>query len=251
MPIVQRMVDGSLGTQPQGTTRFAQSIAHRDGAEISDETYGNVLRALRILDELVEDSPEAIPVDALPGFEVHPPRVVEPTGFFSFLKKQKLEKYRANARRATHAVSIAEGEQVATIVHEVGHQIEYHLPVECWRDIHALLRARDRAGGGLVPIYPDHPNAELRQEAARDCDMPATGLYSAKAYADGATEVMSMTMEYFCTPDKARDMIDRDPLQAAIILRMLQPTQFRATIPSALRELLPRGDVSARPLPLD
>ena len=99
-------------------------------------------------------------------------------------------------------------------------------------------------GGPLVSIYPDSANQQEREEAAFNSIMPATGLYSAKAYDDGSTEVMSMTMEYFSTPQKAQIMIDNDPLQAAIILRIIKRDEFDKYVPNNVRELLPRGDIS-------
>jgi hypothetical protein len=37
---------------------------------------------------------------------------------------------------------------------------------------------------------------------------------------------MSMTVEYLANPKKLTDMVEKDPLQAAIVLRALQPAAY-------------------------
>ena len=135
-----------------------------------------------------------------------------------------------------------------TLVHEMGHQVEFALPVMVWLDLIQVLQ--DRSGRRLIDIYGNG------KEIAFDAAMPAfkeiyagTGgrdvgpKYAAKIYADGDTELMSMSMEMLSQPAKARQLITHDPILAATILRSIRPIEFAATVPANLRALLPRGDV--------
>ena len=93
----------------------------------------------------------------------------------------------------------------------------------------------------MQSINPYAPSSALRNEAAYQSEgVPATGLYSARYYEGGSTEVMSMTMEYFSQPAKAQYLLDRDPVQAAIILRAIIPREFSARVPRELQDLLPQ-----------
>jgi hypothetical protein len=66
---------------------------------------------------------------------------------------------------------------------------------------------------------------------------PVTGRYTSRQSA-GSTEVASMTIEYLGDPSKAKQMIDKDPVQAAIVLRRLMPNAFK-TLPDNLKAYLP------------
>jgi Domain of unknown function (DUF4157) len=160
-----------------------------------------------------------------------------------FSAAKKLRAYSSGYEKAIH---IDRTDPVETIVHEIGHQLEDQLPSETWLDIHRMLRGRHQqavTGGApddLVAIYPGHKDQKVRDECAYRADMPATGAYSAKCYEGGGpTEVMSMAMEYLSNPKTAKQLITKDPLQAAIVLRGIAPQEFNLRVPPNLRALLP------------
>jgi hypothetical protein len=116
-----------------------------------------------------------------------------------------------------------------TLIHEIGHHVENNLPREKWQDIQLLLRARHTGGGGgtLERIYPA-PSDEPRYKGS----YPATGRYTSKAYGgEGATEVMSMTVEYLSKQTDIEDTVDKDPQQVAIVLRALRPREYQEYSP--------------------
>ncbi len=246
MPVVKRMLNDTLGTGGGQAADLLKGMDETGGAKITEQFVNRVADGLTKLGDLVE-SGKLPPRARVPNIEVNPDKIVqEPdTSILGKLRgatKQVVEVFRADANRDNNRVRLSALTDVATVVHEFGHQVEFFLSVEEWRDIQDLLRMRHQ-GGNLVAIYPNHTDPEVRKEPAFNAVMPATGAYSAKAYADGSTEVMSMTLEYFSTPANAAKMINDDPLQAAIILRLIRPTEFRQIVPAPLRALLPRGDV--------
>ncbi|MFD2168572.1 hypothetical protein [Tumebacillus lipolyticus] len=244
MPIVKSMLDGTLsqGGDAQGV-HLLNGFDQLPGASITFELINRVQQALSRLASMV-DRDKLPPTGRVPNIQVNPDEVVDlPQTFMEKLRgirRQQITPFRANANRDDNRVRLSALDDIATIVHEFGHQIEFFLPVEEWLDIQELLRMRHQ-GNQLISIYPHNP--KLQDEAAFNAQMPATGLYSAKVYDDGSTEVMSRTLEFFAEPETALRMIERDPLQAAIILRMIKPNEFRQTVPDPLRALLPRGDV--------
>ena len=141
--------------------------------------------------------------------------------------RNKMTPYRLWGFRAfedDNGVNVAQDHDVHTIVHEIGHHIEDQLPMLAWSDIQLLLHGRNLDKTKAKYIYP-HSYEEQRFSG----DYPATGRYTSKYYEGGSTEVMSMSMEYLSHPTRFRTLIDRDPQQAAIILRVLRPTEFAAT----------------------
>jgi hypothetical protein len=131
-------------------------------------------------------------------------------------------------------------------VHELGHQLEYSLPIDEWMDIQDLLRMRHKdemvkknEKNTLKSIYPNSFFKDNREEAAFRGKMPGTGTYSAKYYDSGNTEVMSMTLEYFSNPEKAIQLIEHDPFQAAIILRLIAPEEFYDYVSDEMNALMP------------
>jgi len=243
MPVVTRMLNGTLGAGggPANLMSGIEPIALTTEAIVIKVGF-----ALTKLGGLVDGN--VLPaVGKVPNIEINPDIVTPiPKTFIDKIRniqRTLTTTFRANASRDNNKVRISALSSLDTIVHEFGHQIEFFLPAEQWLDIQDLLRMRHAAGGGnLISIYPTHADAALRNEAAFNATMPATGTYSARVYDDGSTEVMSMTLEYFSTPENAERMISNDPLQAAIILRIIKPVEFNARIPHNLRALLPRGD---------
>ena len=160
-----------------------------------------------------------------------------------FSQAKKMRAYSESYEKAIH---IDNTDPIKTIVHEVGHQLENQLPTELWLDIHRMIRGRHQQSvnqdgkNELESIYPDHDNKEVRKEPRFRATMPATGGYSAKSYdGPGATEVLSMSMEYLSEPATAKKLIENDPLQAAIVLRGIALSEFTMFVPQNLLALLP------------
>lgn len=145
--------------------------------------------------------------------------------------------FRAFAMSQGHQVNVGLDEKIQLIMHEMGHLIEDNMGTKEWLDIQSLLHMRHanaapdnrlshvytKGFGKLVSFaFP----SQARNEPAYQAEMPATGPYSAKYYDSGSTEVMSVTIEHFGNRENARNLIENDPLQAAIILRIIQPEQF-------------------------
>jgi hypothetical protein len=123
-------------------------------------------------------------------------------------------------------VHVAADEPTDIIVHEVGHYIERNGPLESWADIQKLMQSRHGAAGGgtVAGKGPSSGKKEGRYAGA----YAATGKYTSRAYSSGDTEVMSMSMEYLANPKKFDKLLDKDPVQAAIVLRGLQPAAYAA-----------------------
>lgn len=247
MPIVISMLDNTLGQQGNAAN-LLNGIESTGGAVPTQELIARIQRALSIVGHLV--APEKLPPHGrVPNIEINPDRVENiPQSIWEKLRKIQRTlalPFRPDADRDNNKVRISAMTELDVIVHEFAHQIEFALPINEWRDLQDLLRMR-HTFGGLVAIYPEHEDVDIRNEAAFNATMPATGAYSAKVYDDGSTEVMSMTLEYFSTPSKAEKMISQDPLQAAIVLRLIRPEQFNNDlyIPPPLRAMLPRGDIA-------
>lgn len=142
--------------------------------------------------------------------------------------RNKMAVYRPWGFRAYYSndnVHVAQDEDTDIIVHEVGHHIENSDraigaggPMQ---DIDVLLRSRNENNATAGYIFP-----WSFKEQRYSGDYPATGRYTSKHYAHGSTEVMSMSLEYLSHPQKFRRLIQQDPQQAAIILRIIQPAQF-------------------------
>jgi hypothetical protein len=140
--------------------------------------------------------------------------------------RTKLDAYRFRSiHNRKSGVHVAQDEFASGIVHEVGHYLEAFLPSEIWADLRSLLRQRHASKGGkpgdAASAIPGHPT-----EGRFEGDYPATGNYTSKAYATQDTEVMSMTLEFLKHPAATVGMIDKDPLQAAIVLRGLRPEEY-------------------------
>ncbi|MGC5011981.1 hypothetical protein ACLQ2R_14550 [Streptosporangium sp. DT93] len=159
----------------------------------------------------------------------------------------RVTQYRANAARVGNKVRLSVMDEVSTVVHEIGHQVEFYLPVIEWMRLQQILRMR-MVGPQLVNIYP---NADKPEPAFDVSAMPAFEAYyaqsnqqrvgkyyPAKVYSSGDTELLSMTVQFFSRPDTATLMIQRDPVLAATVLRAIRPDDF-AHFPANLLALLP------------
>lgn len=122
-------------------------------------------------------------------------------------------------------ISVAIGDGIDIIVHEVGHYIETSFP-QLWFEASLLLHSRHQKSGGLnaqSDEIGEQENVPDRKGRYRG-EYPATGPYTSKIYeTSGATELVAMTMEYLSDPKKALDLIREDPFQALLVLRRIQP----------------------------
>jgi hypothetical protein len=123
---------------------------------------------------------------------------------------------------------VAYNEAASVIAHEVGHVVEEYLPMEVWHDVHLLLGARHTAAGGGGAFAGATPIITSFTEGRYGGDY-VTGKYTSTAYKGGNAEVISMAMEFFSSPAKALELIDGDPLHAAIVLRGIKPGEYAAT----------------------
>ncbi len=125
-------------------------------------------------------------------------------------------------------VHVAQNEDTAIIVHEIGHYLESHLPTDVWHDIRLLIEQRHKAaGGGTVALQG--AGGKKDKEGRFAGEYGATGKYTSRAYASGDSEMMSMTLEYFAAKGNAKEMIENDPQQAALILRGVRPKEYAST----------------------
>lgn len=156
-------------------------------------------------------------------------------------------------------VHVSSGESMQVIVHEVSHYLEDHLPTDLWMDVHQLMRGRHttRVGERLQKNSKDkkankigHGSFGMRDEGRYRGEYAATGLYTSSAYdesANSSTEVTSMTMEFLADPANAKKIIEKDPQQAAIILRNMRPQEFAQYVPDEFAQYLPHAVASAQP----
>lgn len=121
-------------------------------------------------------------------------------------------------------INVAADEPLDIIVHEIGHYVETNGRLEAWVAIQKLILGRHRAAGGGRNAVAGPLG--IRKEGRFEGTYATTGKYTSKAYGDGSTEMMSMTLEYLANPGKFDRMVDRDPVQAAVVLRGLQPTAY-------------------------
>lgn len=128
------------------------------------------------------------------------------------------------------SVYIAYDETPDTIMHEVGHYIENSMPA-LWEEVVAMREHRHKTQGGTYNLLGDSkPVAEKINQGEPDVEMqgryagnyPGTGEYTSKAYQDGATEIVSMTLEYFGRVDKMNHLIQNDPIQALTVLKHIR-----------------------------
>ena len=247
MPTVVKIYAGTVGDGVLDSMAVNMDYAPgaADQAHFMQYAQGfadRVVRALNTVHGMVEPGRRP-PPGRVATVEINPDEVKS-----RFMRSPEITNFRADASRLNDRVRASVRDDVPTLVHEMGHQVEFALPVMVWLDLIQVLQ--DRSGRRLIDIYGNG------KEIAFDAAMPAfkeiyagTGgrdvgpKYAAKIYADGDTELMSMSMEMLSQPAKARQLITHDPILAATILRSIRPIEFAATVPANLRALLPRGDV--------
>jgi hypothetical protein len=245
LPSVKAMYEGEIDKLPDGGGLHLQSLNVLPQAQaqshFEDYMVGfgeKVTRGMATFAGLVE-GPRRPPKARVSNIEINPD-TEEVTGMF--FKSTKVIPFRPDASRERNKVRLSIMSEAKDVVHELGHQVEYHLPAAEWLDLQHILTMRHK-GGKLLDIYDN------REEAAFNATMPAFeheygkrgGMYGAKVYEDGNTEMVSMTMEFFSEPGLAESMITRDPLVAATVLRAIRPEEFNRHVPHSLQDLLPRG----------
>jgi hypothetical protein len=96
-----------------------------------------------------------------------------------------------------------------------------------WAEVHKLLQKRrgtETKGGYISPVGF---NETLSWDEQRyPGNYPGTGIYTSRYYTGGFTEVTSRTVEYLSHPTRFKKLIEEDPQQAALILRLLRPKEF-------------------------
>jgi hypothetical protein len=181
---------------------------------------GNLTKKLREADRFIRLAVEADVLKAIPRptIVIHLRNSQTPARLWGF-----------RAFQSGGEVHIAQDTSVPTIAHEVGHYIENNLPMDKWAEIHLLLQGRKSTSQKAGYIYP-----WTLDEQRFPGSYPATGLYTSKYYSgiggeetSGSTEIMSMSLEYLSDPDRFRTLIEQDPQQAALILRLLRPQEYR------------------------
>ena len=157
------------------------------------------------------------------------------------------KKFRAYASDSEGVhISTDDGQEI--LVHEVSHYVENFAPSEMWHDIHTMMRARHKARaderlakkpGDTEADQLGHGDTGMKLEGRYRGAYAATGMYTSSAYDGSAsTEVTSMTTQFLAKPDTAKTLIEKDPIQAATILRHLKPEEFRP-IAVQFKDVLP------------
>ncbi len=254
MNVIQDILSGAVDdkvravSNPSAPNWFPPNYDSQDGSSVDNDTKDRIVQAFVKIINMVESGQlEKVPV---PNVVVNKdPSKLEA---LRHLKLSDLAGFRAYSNRSTRQIDIAFKEKIAVIVHEIGHQLEYFLPTDVWLDIQDLLRMRHQNAVDkgdhrdvlekINPLFPSFLDQEFGAEAKFKGEMPATKNYSAKYYDSGNTEVMSMSMEFLSDPAKTLNLLEKDPLQAAIVLRGIQPTDFEAKVPDDLKRLLPFRD---------
>jgi len=161
-------------------------------------------------------------------------------------ERRDLPKYRAHKRG--DGIFIASDDQPEIIVHEVGHYLEDNLSPALWNDVAFLREYRHSQSASMFSkrkagAIPANQEPDEGGQGRYQGEYPATGEYTSKVYeAIGSTEVVSMTMEYLATPDKAKLLMERDPIQALIVLRHLRPHDSEIqTIAHKFEDYLPNA----------
>jgi|GEM_PF-5232605 len=157
------------------------------------------------------------------------------------------KKFRAYASDSEGVhISTDDGQEI--LVHEVSHYVENFAPSEMWHDIHTMMRARHQSRvdqrlakkpGDAEANLLGHGDTGMKEEGRYRGTYAATGMYTSSAYDGSAsTEVTSMTTQFLAKPDTAKTLIEKDPIQAATILRHLKPEEFNP-IANQFKDVLP------------
>ena len=151
---------------------------------------------------------------------------------FVLISKQG-EKYRANADSENQFIRYDFDFEMKTAVHELGHFYENQAPLDQWYSIYLLIRSRHEQQGqhlGKDPTkvynfsWSTGPAAEHGflggLQGLRD---PRISEYTARYYASGHTEFMSVFSEHLINKAEMERMIDTDPQAFVVLLQVLRP----------------------------
>lgn len=107
----------------------------------------------------------------------------------------------------------------AVLWHEMGHWLEHHNPIV--RAMVAQWYERRTAGEKPVKLSTLHPNSRYGRDeiTKRDNFIDA---YMGKVYQHGATEIVSMGLEYLSSPEKAAMLAEKDPDMLSLILKIIE-----------------------------
>ncbi|HLJ33253.1 MAG TPA: hypothetical protein VKU38_06365 [Ktedonobacteraceae bacterium] len=243
MPVVQAMYHETVGQLPGvsgvhlkslNVLPEAQQQAHfqEHMAQFGDQ----VTIGLSCYSVLVEQNRRP-PEQHIAQIEVCPDEVKK-----RLIGSNYIKSFRANSARVANKVRLSVQDTMPIVVHELGHQVEFYLPLVEWMNIQQILHDRCKTHF-LIDIYGNG------EETAFDAPMQgftaiwqgANSKYGAKVYADGDTEVLSTSIQCFCTPKEAQLLIRNDPLLAATILRAIRPQDVANHLPAPLLLLLPHG----------
>lgn len=132
-------------------------------------------------------------------------------------------------------VTIGYNEKPNLIAHEIGHYIEDNISNDLWHENQLLLRSRHAASGGGNRVGHNLLKGKkggVPTESRYKGNYAATGEYTSRYYGaagEGSTEITSLSFEFLSEPNKALQLITRDPLQAAIVLRQMRPLEYQNT----------------------
>jgi hypothetical protein len=112
---------------------------------------------------------------------------------------------------------------VATIMHEFGHHLEGHLPVQTWYQLYRII---ERRSGDARKVGISHPADWERGYVAEVGGIGKHAQhharYATRYYGGSATEVLSTGIEALADPATAYQLYLRDPEQFAVICNVMR-----------------------------
>lgn len=133
------------------------------------------------------------------------------------LKSVGYETPRAFASKDRGFINVGKSEEDNIIFHEVGHHLEYSYP-EIQKSANEFLQKRST--GQVQTLRKITKSKSFRTDEIAIIDK-FIDPYVGKIYKGGATEVVSMGLERFCTPAAMKKFKDRDPEHFHYILGVL------------------------------
>jgi hypothetical protein len=127
------------------------------------------------------------------------------------------DKPRAYANKGAGVINVGKSEQKAVIFHEVGHHLEYSNP-ELKESANAFLQKRSTGQKETLRKITGNQAYKANEVALTDSFINP---YVGKIYKDGSTEVISMGLERFSTPEAMKKFRDQDPEHFHYILGVL------------------------------
>ncbi|HEX2732204.1 MAG TPA: hypothetical protein VHM70_11375 [Polyangiaceae bacterium] len=130
------------------------------------------------------------------------------------------------AQQNEMGILVDAGDDVPTVVHELGHYLEWNI-ASLWAAVVALRERRhvfvareSRVAAKTPEFFENREEMQGRYHG----NYPATGPYTSKVYEEtGATELVSLVMEHLATPERALELMRLDPILLLTVLRPLRP----------------------------